>query len=587
MIENNYFSDNPDLTLIFDELVRWDQVVEASEGGFRDAKEYKETENENLAYAPSTQEEALEYYRSILDATGDLMGTYVAPRAAEMDKIGLKYAEGKVTYPQAWNDCYNKFREAGLQPTGLSRKYGGMALPVTAQVLACEIAARADSAFCLGYASVNVAEVVERFGSKEMCDEWIPQLASGDLCCAMALTEPNYGSNLPGVQTKAVKDENGNWKLTGAKRFITHASGYIDAPSVILTLARTGSPESGARGLSFFLVKGEDVFVAGVEKKMGLHCSPTCEVVYEDSPGLLIGEVGKGLVKYSMGMMNAARLNIGAQALGVAEAAFREGAKYANEREQFGKLIKDIPAVRKMLDNMERENMAMRLMLVEGARVIDRYMWKKHHMIEDGATEKEANRDPEIRFNEKLADFYTPLVKYYCSEGCLEVASQAMQIHGGSGYTEEYDVARIYRDARITTIYEGTTQLQVVAAIGGLVSGMTETGTLRKYIDESMSEFSPSPELLAQYKLLENSVQAYKSIESHDAKATVAFEAVENAARFLGGLLYEQAAARLKGENQKRFLKLSRAYQIDSRAKIEGNLVRLEAATRSPVTAQA
>ncbi|MDO6394732.1 acyl-CoA dehydrogenase family protein [Leptospira santarosai] len=586
MIISNYFQDNEDLKLVFDELIDWEGIVRAYEHKFEDAEEYKTTGSEKLAYAPSNVEEAKEYYKSVLESLGEIMGEFVAPRSKEMDRIGLKYESGKVTFPKAQEECYNTLRDAGLMPISISRKYGGMGLPATVQSFMMEIAARADAAFCLAYGNINIVEIMERYASSEMCEKWLPEISAGKYSAAMALTEPNYGSDLPNVQTRATQDTNGVWRVNGAKRFITHACGYVNAPSVILTLARTGSPESGARGLSFFLVKGSDVHIAGVEHKMGLHCSPTCEVVFENSPGELIGKIGYGLVKYSMGMMNAARLTIATQSLGIATAAYYEGKKYASERIQFGKPIEQIPAVRKILDRMEREILATRVLIVEAGKAIDLYHWPKEHLIKvEGKSERDVSQDETIRRWEKLADLFTPLSKYYASEGCVAIASDALQIHGGSGYTEDYDVARIYRDSRITTIYEGTTQLQIVAAIGGVVSGMSPTGQLRQYAEGELSKFSASEDLKKVWKDFDTSVGLYKSIHDGNVKDSLAFEVVEVAARFLCGMLLERSLNVLSGKELQKRKTIVQAYHLDSVAVASANLIKLERASKQAVPA--
>ncbi|EMJ60227.1 MULTISPECIES: acyl-CoA dehydrogenase family protein [Leptospira] len=586
MIISNYFQDNEDLRLVFDELIDWEKIIHAYEHKFEDAEEYKKTGNERLAYAPSSVEEAKEYYKSVLESLGEIMGEFVAPRSKEMDQIGLKYANGKVTFPTAQEECYNTLRDAGLMPISISRKFGGLGLPATVQSFMMEIAARADAAFCLAYGNINIVEIMERYASSEMCEKWLPEISAGKYSAAMALTEPNYGSDLPNVQTRATQDTNGVWRVNGAKRFITHACGYIDAPSVILTLARTGSPGSGARGLSFFLVKGKDVHIAGVEHKMGLHCSPTCEVVFDNSPGELIGKTGYGLVKYSMGMMNAARLTIATQSLGIATAAYYEGKKYASERIQFGKPIEQIPAVRKILDRMEREILATRVLIAETGKAIDLYHWPKEHLIKiEGKSEKDVSQDETIRRWEKLADLFTPLSKYYASEGCVAISSDALQIHGGSGYTEDYDVARIYRDSRITTIYEGTTQLQIVAAIGGVVSGMSPTGQLRQYAEEELSKFSPSEDLKKVWSDLDTSVGLYKSIHDGNVKDSLAFEVVETTARFLCGILLERSLKALSGKELQKRKAITQAYHLDSVATASANLIKLERASKQAVLA--
>ena len=582
MIQNNYFTENEDIQLHFNEIIEWDEIVRAYEHDFADHKKYTETGDESLAYAPGSTQDAVENYRMVFESAGDISGTVIAAAAAEMDKVGLQYADGKVTFPQAMIDCFEKAREAGIQPYSISREYGGLGLPAVAQSMHMEMIARGDGAFAIAMGCVNLAETIERFADEDMIKTWVPRMAAGEMCGAMALTEPNYGSDLPNVRTKAEKDANGVWRITGAKRFITHGCGFADIPSVILTLARTGSPTSGAKGLSFFLVESKDVFIAGVEKKLGLHCSPTCEVVYENSPAKLIGKEGFGLVRYAMGMMNAARQSISAQSMGIAMAAYSEAKKYASEREQFGKLIQEIPAVRKMLQRMERETSAMRCMLYEAARTIDLYTWRQHHLEKTGVDEREIRKDEEIRKWEKLANFMTPLTKYYTSEMCNSVAFDALQIHGGAGYTEDYDVARIYRDARITNIYEGTTQLQMHAAIGGVTAGMAATGHVRAYIDENLAKFQPTENLKKLKDSLETAIELYRNLKDTETREANAFEAVETMARFINTMLMERAASRISDPAKRAHREeLATAYAIDSLAIASANLVKLGMAPKA------
>jgi acyl-CoA dehydrogenase len=579
VIQNNYFNENEDIQLQFKEIIDWEEVVSAYEHGFADHKKYKATGDEALAYAPSSTAEAVENYRMFFESAGDISGNVVAAQAASMDKEGLKYADGKVTFPDAVLECFEKSREAGIQPYGISREHGGLGMTAIAQSMHMEMIARGDAAFAIAMGCVNLAETIERFGDEAMIKKWVPKMAAGEICGAMALTEPNYGSDLSNIRTKAEKDEKGNWRISGAKRFITHGCGLGDIPSVILTLARTGSTTSGAKGLSFFLVEGKDVFIAGVEKKMGLHCSPTCEVVYENAPATLIGKEGFGLVKYAMGMMNVARQSISAQSMGIAQAAYSEAKKYASEREQFGKTIEKIPAVRKMLDRMERETTAMRCMLYEAARTIDLYAWRQHHMEKEGVSDREIRKDETIRQWEKLANFMTPLTKYYTSEMCNSVAYDALQVHGGSGYTEDYDVARIYRDARITNIYEGTTQLQMHAAIGGVTAGMAPTGPVRSYIDKNLAKFSPSEHLLKLKENLETAIEAYKNLLDTETRETNVFEVVETMARFINTMLLERSVAKISDAGARAHREnLTRAYAIDSLAITQANLVKLQMA---------
>lgn len=585
MISNNYFNDNDDLIDHFDSLTPWNEVVDQYEQGFEDFAEYQKSGKEELAFAPGNYEDAIEFYRSTLEAGGDIAGNNISQVSKQMDEEGLKYKDGQVTFPKPMLDVVEKIKSAGLLPYGIHRHYGGLGLPSVVQSMLSECVSRGDGSLAITLGCMNLAETVERFGTEEMIHEFVPKMAAGELCGAMALTEPNYGSDLPNLQTKAVKGEDGTWKITGTKRFITHACGFGSAPSIILTLARTGTTTSGARGLSFFLVHSKDVFVASIEKKMGLHCSPTCEVVFENSPGILIGEEGKGLVKYSMAMMNQARLNIAAQAMGIATAAYFEGKKYAEERVQFGKTINNITAVKKMLERMEREVAAMRCILYEASFAVDQYRWKEERGKMKGLSEKDIKKDESFKKWEKLASLFTPLSKYYITEMANLVAYDAMQIHGGSGYTEDYDVARLYRDVRITNIYEGTTQLQTVACIGGIVSGMTETGIYREYLKSEMATFAASQGLNDLFKQFETVVAEYAEIDSTPLREELAFEVVESAARFHNSLLLERSIGRSKVERRNYRKSTTDAYILDSSAILAANLTKIRGKKKAPVTA--
>ncbi|EJO71103.1 acyl-CoA dehydrogenase family protein [Leptospira kirschneri] len=577
MIENNYFLENQDLQENFQFIIDWKEIINGFEDDFTDHKIFQKNGDESLSMAPGSYDEALEYYKSILESGGEIAGRQIASIAKDMDVEGLKYSSGKVTFPEAMIKGIEQVKNSGILPYSIGRKHGGLGVPATIQCMMLELFSRADGSFAISLGCLNLAETIERFGSKEMIDEYVPKMANGEIFGAMALTEPNYGSDLPNLQTKAIKDENGIWKLTGTKRFITHGCGFANIPAVILTLARTGTPTSGARGLSFFLVKSSDVFIAGIEKKMGLHCSPTCEVVYENTPGILIGEEGYGLVRYSMAMMNGARLSIAAQAMGIATAAYMEAKKYASEREQFGKTIQNIPAVRKMLSFMDREIAGMRAILLEASRSIDLYHWKSERMKEQKIEERVIKKDETIRKWEKLANLFTPLSKYYITEIANKIAYDALQIHGGAGFTYDYDISRIYRDVRITNIYEGTTQLQVVAAIGGIVSGMSSKGHLRQYFEEEFSKIGGGSTLLNENKdSLEKIVESYSSIENSSLRDEVAFEVVQSTARVLIGLLLEKGVSKLNNETKKKREILSRDYNLESKAILLSNRIIIE-----------
>ena len=577
MIQNNYFSENADIVQHFNNLISWQDVIECCEQNFRDHKEYSKTKDELLAYAPANAEEAIENYHACLDSTGDIAGNFVAPRAAKIDKEGLQFNNGKVTFPQALIECIDKLKEAGLHAYALKRRHGGLHLPFVLQAMLVEVIFRADSSFGLSACTLNFGATIETCADKETAKEWVSQMGAGEMWGAMALTEPNYGSDLPHIQTRAEKDENGQWRINGTKRFITQGCGFADKPSAILTLARTGNPGSSARGLSFFIVKSTDVEIAGIEKKLGIHASPTCEVVYENTPAVLMGKEGLGLIKYAMGMMNEARLAVAAQSLGIAQAAYSEAGKYASERKQFGVLIREIPAVSKMLKRMQREVAAMRCLLYETSTAVDFYAWSKHSAEKEDKDILELPKGKEARKWEKLANFLTPLTKYYISETCKSIADDAIQVHGGSGYTEEYDVARIYRDARITTVYEGTSQLQIIAAVAGINAGMSATGFLRNYINEQMSSFPCSSSLKELYNSFDELCSNYRQIKDSKEREGVAWEAVQSAARFVNGILLERCLAnpKLSASEKEQRHKLTEQYHLDSKAILAANAIQI------------
>ncbi|MCB1302949.1 MAG: acyl-CoA dehydrogenase family protein [Leptospiraceae bacterium] len=586
MIEGNYFTDNEDLLLHFESIVPWGEVVEAFEGDFADARRYQASGDERFAMAPSNMAEALEFYRSILESAGEFAGKKIAPHVAELDREGVHFKDGKVEFPETMLQLVEEARQAGLQPTGLSRKYGGLGLPWSVRAFFTEMMYRVDAAMTIAIGCINLAEIIERNASDQMRERWIPALAAGEHACAMGLTEPDHGSDLPGLRTKArpaTEEEKKKWAdfagddsdslyiLDGAKRFITQGCGTGEKSALLLVLARTGAPESGARGLSFFLVDGANAQVAGIEKKLGMHASPTCEILFEGTPGLLVGQQGMGLVRYTMGMLNGARMGITQQSVGLATGAFEEAKKYASQRLQFGRLLQEIPAVSAILEDMESHIQAMRCLQFEGARAMDHYYWRGEHLTAKGATEKDIKSDTIIKYWEKLASILTPISKFYCSENCVRITGQAVQVHGGAGFTEDYDVARLYRDARITTIYDGTSQIQVNAAIGGIVTGMGKHGFLREYMDCEWDHFDSSEtDLLDRMRSqFDKSVELYREMESDD-RERFASDIVDGTARLLCSMLYYRSTLRVSPEKRERRLQLCRLYQLDSLAFLSG-----------------
>ncbi len=569
MIKTNYYSSNIDLMNHFKKFINWKEIIESYEDNFSDFLEYQESGNDKLSNAPSNLEEAISYYESILDSAGDICGNIVSENVSTMDKIGARYENGKVTLPKELVSSYNKMKEAGLIPYGIQRKYGGLGVPFVVRALLGEILYRVDTSFAIAVGCANLAEILERSASEEMKNEWIPKLANAEYVCSMGLTEPNYGSDLPNITTKATEDSSGKWVLNGTKRFITQASGVGDIPSIILTLARTGG--AGARGLSFFLVQSKDVQIAGIEKKLGLHASPTCEVVLENTPGLLIGEKGFGLIKYTMNMLNGARMGIASQGVGMAQAALEEAKIFAKSRIQFGKPISEIPAIKSMLRKIEREIIAMRLLMIEGGRAVDLYYWRGEQLKKKGMNEKDISKDEKIKYFQKLADFLTPTSKFYCAEMANEVIYDALQVHGGSGFTEDYDISRIYRDARITTIYDGTSQIQVMAAIGTIITGMNENGQLRKFLDDLILEFNPTSLLKKIYEEFKIIVPIFKSIEPTQIRESFNKDLVETTARIICSILFEKTSNLLEGVEKSERLSQAKEYELDTIALLYGN----------------
>jgi alkylation response protein AidB-like acyl-CoA dehydrogenase len=377
------------------------------------------------------------------------------------------------------------FAQADLMGYCLPRKYNGLNFPAIMLSVAAEIVSRADGSFLNFGLQQDIGETLNKFGSEKQRQEVLPRLASGEWGCSMILTEPDAGSDLQAVNLRATQDANGNWFLNGVKRFITNGNGTVG-----LVLARSEDGQTGARGLSFFLYKrDEHMKIRRVEHKFGIHGSPTCELQFNNAPCTLVGERKRGLSKYTMWLMNSARIGIAAQALGIAEAAWREGDKYSKERIQFGKAIREFPAVYEMLTENKVAIEAGRTLLYETAKFVD-----IKECIEE-TLEKYPEKAPEYKTDLKrytrLAALFTPIVKAYNTEMCNKVAYDTIQIHGGTGFMQEFNAERHARDARITNIYEGTTQLQIVAAIGGVT-----TGTAASLMDEYESDdFSHAEEL--------------------------------------------------------------------------------------------
>ena len=454
----NFFTDNPDLQFQFNRLP-WTDIVPLQEGDF--------AERELYPYAPEDVDDAMDSYSRVLEMVGQLSADFLAPNAEEVDRVGSHLSDGRVTYAPGIRGALDLFGQADLMGFTLPRRYGGLNLPALAYTIAIELVSRGDASFMTLFGLQDIAETINDFADEELKQHYLPLFATGQATGAMVLTEPDAGSDLQAVRLIATEDpDNGCWRLDGVKRFITNGCG-----DVLLVLARSESGSTDGRGLSLFLCEaGEGVRVRRIEDKLGIHGSPTCEIQFTRTPAQLVGQRRRGLTRYVMSLMNGARLAIAAQALGIAEAAYQEALAFAEQREQFGKKIQQLPAVAGMLVDMRLDIELSRSLLYDTGWAVDMARLLEARMETRPGEERRALRREANRFR-KLASILTPMSKYYLTEMCVRVADQAIQIHGGSGYMRDYPVERLYRDARITNIYEGTSQLQIVAILAGLLGG--------------------------------------------------------------------------------------------------------------------
>lgn len=452
----NFFSDNKNL-LFHLQNADMERIVNLKERNFLDAESYVE--------APASYEEAMENYKLVLEIVGEIAADLIAPNAEGVDAEGPKVVNNEIHYASGTLQNHNALRDAGLYGMALPRKYNGLNFPYLPYVMAAEIISRADAGFANIWGLQDCASTICEFGSEEQKEQFLPRIHAG-ATCSMDLTEPDAGSDLQSVRLKATFDEEANcWRLNGVKRFITNGDADIK-----LVLARSEEGTDDARGLSCFLYdrKSNAVKIRRIENKLGIKGSPTAEIVFDNAPAQLVGNRRFGLIKYVMSLMNGARLGVGAQSVGLAEAAYQEALSYAKQRKQFGNAIISFPQVYEMLALMRAKIDAIRTLLYETTRFVDHYKALENIAKERSLTVEEKT---ELKENQKCADFYTPLLKLISSEYANQIAYDSIQVHGGSGYMKEYACERLYRDARILSIYEGTSQLQVVAAIRGVTNG--------------------------------------------------------------------------------------------------------------------
>ena len=512
----NYYTDHPELEFhLHHPLMK--RIVELKERNFADKEEY--------ADAPVDYEDALENYKRVLDITGDIAANILEPNSEEVDQEGPHLVDGRMIYASKTYENLDATRKAGLWGLSMPRRYGGLNMPITPYSMASELVAAADAGFQNIWSLQDCIETLFEFGSEEQRKKYIPRVCAGETM-SMDLTEPDAGSDLQRVMLKATYDEeNQCWRLNGVKRFITNGDSDIH-----LVLARSESGTHDGRGLSMFIYDKREggVTVRHIENKLGIHGSPTCELVYKNAKAELCGSTRLGLIKYVMALMNGARLGIAAQSVGVSQAAYNEGLAYAKDRKQFDKAIINFPAVYDMLARMKAKLDAGRSILYQTARYVDIYK-----ALEDISSERKLTPEErqELKKYTRLADAFTPLAKGMNSEYANQNAYDAIQIHGGSGFIMEYKSQRLYRDARIFSIYEGTTQLQVVAAIRYITNG-----TYLSIIDEMLGE-AVAEDLKPLQERVKKLVELYRQAVDY-VKETGCQEAQD----FLARRLYEMTA---------------------------------------------
>lgn len=452
---SNFYTDNPALKHHLTHPMM-EKIVALKERNYTDAEKFD--------YAPFNFADAMDNYDKVLEVVGEVCGEHIAARAEDVDHQGPHVENGRVIYADGTKENLDICRKAGLMGMAMPRRYGGLNFPITPYIMAADIVSRADTGFENLWGLQDCAETIYEFANEDQKSRYIPRVCEGETM-SMDLTEPDAGSDLQSVMLKATEQPDGTWLLNGVKRFITNGDSDIH-----LVLARSEEGTKDGRGLSMFIYdkRNGGVNVRRIENKMGIKGSPTCELVYKNAKAELVGSRKLGLIKYVMALMNGARLGIAAQSVGLSENAYREALAYARDRKQFGKAIIEFPAVGEILSVMKAKLDASRALLYACTRFVDMYK-----IYDDIAKERKLSVDEKKEAKEfsRLADAFTPLAKGMTSEFANQNAYDCIQIHGGSGFMKDYACERVYRDARITSIYEGTTQLQVVAAIRHVTTG--------------------------------------------------------------------------------------------------------------------
>lgn len=462
----NFYKDNPDIKLNL-ERIDLHRLADLIEGDYSAARESD--------IAPENSTDAVENYLNICQIAGELAGGPIAERSAKIDEEGNVCCDGDVFYHELVKKNLEDFQKAQLMGISIPREYGGLNMPQIVKVAVLEIISRADASLMNLVGLQDIGETIAEFGDDEQKNTYIPPLANGTATGAMILTEPDSGSDLQSVRLKATlsgDNDSAVWQLNGVKRFITNGNGHI-----LLVMARSEEGTKDGRGLSLFVCKKQkSIQIRRIENKLGIHGSPTCEMTFFNATAYLIGKRRFGLIKYVMSLMNGARIGIAAQSLGIAEASYRLAREYAETRVQFGKAIIEIPAVYELLSNMRLNVEAGRLLLYETAKIVDfqKALTKRIEVKRENGINIAPEEKQNAKYYDRLAAVLTPFSKYFNAEMCNHAAYDGIQVMGGSGYMKDYPMERYYRDARITNIYEGTSQLQVVAAIGGILAGVLD-----------------------------------------------------------------------------------------------------------------
>ena len=543
----NYYSDHPEMEfhLSHPEMRR---VVELREKGFEDAAK-------GIDYAPVDYEDAIENYKRVLEITGDVAANTLAVNAESVDLEGPHLENNRMVYASKTVENLEQTRKAGLYGVSMPRRYGGLNLPNAVFSMMSEVVAAADAGFQNIWSLQSCIDTLYEFGSEEQRQKYIPRICAGETM-SMDLTEPDAGSDLQRVMLKATFDEKENcWRLNGVKRFITNGDSDIH-----LVLARSEEGTKDGRGLSMFIYdkRNGGVDVRHIEHKLGIHGSPTCELTYKNAKAELCGDRKLGLIKYVMALMNGARLGIAAQSVGLSQEAYNEGLAYARERAQFGQKIIHFPAVYDMLSRMKAKLDAGRSMLYQTARYVDLYKCLEDIQRDRKLTSEERT---EMKQYSKLADAFTPIAKGMNSEYASQNAYDAISIHGGSGFIMEYKSQRLYRDARIFSIYEGTTQLQVVAAIRYITNG-TYLQVMRDMLQREVSaEMRPLQERVAKLvDLYEQSVKYVNDANNQEMHDFLGRRLYDMTAEIIMALLLIEDASRAEGDLKARFSDSANVY---------------------------